>query len=103
MEKSRGPYKVSRIAEAAGVAALDDRSGWAERTTAECVANRGRVFEALRQRGVAPLPSAVDERHPPRYRPINWREFRSRRAAGDYANAGEYAQISQYVIKGGGT
>ena len=46
----------------------------------------------------APLPSAVDARHPPRYRPINWREFRSRRAAGDYANAGEYAQISQYAI-----
>ena len=46
----------------------------------------------------APLPSAVDARHPPRYRPINWREFRARRAAGDYAPAGEYAQISQYSI-----
>jgi len=46
----------------------------------------------------APLPSAVDARHPARYRAINWREFRSRRAAGDYANAGEYAQISQYAI-----
>lgn len=46
----------------------------------------------------APLPSTVDARHPPRYRPINWREFRSRRAAGDYANAGEYAQISQYTV-----
>jgi histidinol-phosphate/aromatic aminotransferase/cobyric acid decarboxylase-like protein len=60
VEKSRGPYKVSRIAEAAGVAALDDRSGWAARTTAECVANRGRLFEALRQRGLAPLPSAAN-------------------------------------------
>jgi isopenicillin N synthase-like dioxygenase len=46
----------------------------------------------------APLPSAVDARHPPRYRPINWREFRARRAAGDYAPAGDYAQISQYSI-----
>jgi len=46
----------------------------------------------------APLPSAVDARHPPRYRPINWREFRARRAAGDYAPAGEYAQISQYSL-----
>jgi isopenicillin N synthase-like dioxygenase len=46
----------------------------------------------------APLPSAIDARHPPRYRPINWREFRSRRAAGDYAHAGEYAEISQYAI-----
>jgi len=46
----------------------------------------------------APLPSAVDAHHPARYRPINWREFRSRRSAGDYAHAGEYAQISQYAI-----
>jgi isopenicillin N synthase-like dioxygenase len=28
----------------------------------------------------APLPSAIDARNPPRYRPINWREFRARRA-----------------------
>ena len=34
----------------------------------------------------APLPSTVDARNPPRYRAINWREFRTRRAAGDYAN-----------------
>jgi len=46
----------------------------------------------------APLPTTVDARHPPRYRPISWREFRSRRAAGDYANQGEYAQISQYAV-----
>ncbi|HET9861986.1 MAG TPA: 2OG-Fe(II) oxygenase family protein [Steroidobacteraceae bacterium] len=46
----------------------------------------------------APLPSVVDSRHPPRYRPINWREFRARRAAGDYADAGEYLQISRYAL-----
>lgn len=46
----------------------------------------------------APLPSAVDASHPPRYRPINWREFRARRTAGDYADAGEYAEISQYAL-----
>jgi len=46
----------------------------------------------------APLPSAVDAHHPARYRPINWREFRARRSAGDYAHAGEYAQISQYTV-----
>jgi isopenicillin N synthase-like dioxygenase len=45
----------------------------------------------------APLPSVVDMRNPPRYRAINWGEFRSRRTAGDYANQGEYAQISQYT------
>ncbi len=46
----------------------------------------------------APLPTTVDARHPARYRSINWREFRSRRAAGDYAHAGEYAQICQYHV-----
>jgi isopenicillin N synthase-like dioxygenase len=46
----------------------------------------------------APLPSTVDARHPPRYRPIQWREFRERRAAGDYANGREYVEISQYKM-----
>lgn len=45
----------------------------------------------------APLPSTVDAQHPPRYRPIQWGEFRARRAAGDYADQGEYAQISHYA------
>jgi isopenicillin N synthase-like dioxygenase len=44
----------------------------------------------------APLPTMIDEKNPPRYRSINWREFRSRRAAGDYADYGEEVQISQY-------
>jgi isopenicillin N synthase-like dioxygenase len=44
----------------------------------------------------APLPSVIDERNPPAYRAIVWREFRARRAAGDYADQGEYAQISDY-------
>lgn len=44
----------------------------------------------------APLRTTVDERHPARYRAIVWREFRARRAAGDYADHGEYAQISDY-------
>jgi isopenicillin N synthase-like dioxygenase len=44
----------------------------------------------------APLPTMVDDRNPARYRPINWGEFRSRRAAGDYADYGEEVQISQY-------
>jgi isopenicillin N synthase-like dioxygenase len=43
-----------------------------------------------------PLPSTTDARHPPRYRAINWGEFRARRAAGDYADYGAYAQISDY-------
>ena len=44
----------------------------------------------------APLPSTVDAEHPPRYRPIGWGEFRARRAAGDYADHGEYHSIDHY-------
>ncbi len=33
-----------------------------------------------------------------RYKPISWREFRSGRAAGDYADIGEETQISWYRI-----
>jgi isopenicillin N synthase-like dioxygenase len=50
----------------------------------------------------APLPSVIDAGHPARYRAINWGEFRSRRTAGDYANQGEYAQISQYYFSPSG-
>jgi isopenicillin N synthase-like dioxygenase len=45
----------------------------------------------------APLPSTVDARRPARYRPINWGEFRARRAAGDYTDLGEEVQISHYA------
>ena len=34
----------------------------------------------------------------PRYRSVNWDEFRSARAAGDYANIGDEVQISDYRI-----
>jgi len=44
----------------------------------------------------APLPTMVDESNPARYRTINWGDFRSRRAAGDYADYGEEVQITQY-------
>ena len=44
----------------------------------------------------APLPTTIDAEHPARYRPIDWREFRARRAAGDYADLGEEIQISAY-------
>jgi isopenicillin N synthase-like dioxygenase len=46
----------------------------------------------------APLPSACDPQHPPRYRPIHWGEFRAARAAGDYADLGEEIQISHYRV-----
>lgn len=43
-----------------------------------------------------PLAATVDQGHPARYRPINWGEFRTLRADGDYGNYGEEVQISQY-------
>ncbi len=46
----------------------------------------------------APLPSVVGASAPPRYRPINWGEFRGHRAAGDYADLGEEVQIGHYRI-----
>ena len=46
----------------------------------------------------APL-DAMCTTAPPRYRPINWREFRGLRADGDYADYGEEIQISHYRTK----
>lgn len=50
-----------------------------------------------------PLPSTVDELNPPRYKRINWGEFRTRRAEGDYADYGEEIQITHYRINDGET
>jgi len=45
----------------------------------------------------APLPSlCADE--PPRYRAINWGEFRAQRAAGDYADIGSEIQIGDFRL-----
>src|SRR6185503_14409387 len=60
VEKSRGPYKVSRIAEKAAVAALDDKEGWVKRTIAEAIANRAKLFAALDERGLKPIPSCAN-------------------------------------------
>jgi isopenicillin N synthase-like dioxygenase len=46
----------------------------------------------------APLSSTIDTANPPRYRTINWGEFRALRAAGDYADRGDEIQISHYSI-----
>ena len=43
-----------------------------------------------------PLSTTVTQACPPRYRPIRWREFRTLRAAGDYADVGEEIQITHY-------
>ena len=43
-----------------------------------------------------PLPTTIGPATPARYRPIRWREFRTLRAAGDYADIGEEVQITHY-------
>lgn len=54
-------------------------------------------FNPAQAADYAPLPSrCVDEQ--PRYRSINWGEFRARRAAGDYADIGSEIQISDFRI-----
>jgi len=60
IEKSRGPYKVNRLAERAAVAALDDREGWVPRVVGELRAERDRLLAALRTRGLSPLPSGAN-------------------------------------------
>ncbi len=57
IEKSRGPYKVSRLAAEAVAAALLDEDGWMARTVVECLTNRARLTDALRTRGLRPLES----------------------------------------------
>jgi histidinol-phosphate aminotransferase len=60
VEKSRGPYKVSQVAERAAIAALRDASGWAEKIVQETVENRARLADELRKRGLRPLPSEAN-------------------------------------------
>jgi histidinol-phosphate aminotransferase len=57
LEKSRGPYKVSRPAEAAAVAALEDGSGWLDESTALVRRERARLADELAARGLPALPS----------------------------------------------
>ncbi len=45
----------------------------------------------------APLKSALGDNEQPRYRSINWGEFRRLRTAGDYADVGTEVQISAYA------
>jgi histidinol-phosphate aminotransferase len=60
VEKSRGPYKVSAVAERAAVAALTEDMDWVGAQIAEVRSNRARFGEALERLGLAPLPSAAN-------------------------------------------
>lgn len=57
VEKSRGPYKVSSVAQMAAVSALTVDREWVMHAVAEAVENRARLIDALRQMGLEPLPS----------------------------------------------
>ncbi|MEQ9401647.1 MAG: aminotransferase class I/II-fold pyridoxal phosphate-dependent enzyme [Longimicrobiales bacterium] len=57
IEKSRGPYKVTRLGADAAAAAVEDADGWMARTVAAAVASRERLTEELTRRGLPPLPS----------------------------------------------
>ncbi len=57
VEKSRGPYKLSALAEQAALSALRDDRLWIDEHVALAVRNRERLIEALRARDYAPLAS----------------------------------------------
>jgi histidinol-phosphate aminotransferase len=60
VEKSRGPYKVNGLAERAALAALGPGLQWARDHVALAVANRERLADELRARGLAPISSAAN-------------------------------------------
>ena len=57
VEKSRGPYKVSAIAERMALAALGEGMAWVREHVGEAVANRERLQSELRDRSLTPLAS----------------------------------------------
>jgi histidinol-phosphate/aromatic aminotransferase/cobyric acid decarboxylase-like protein len=60
LEKSRGPYKVTRLSERAAVAALADEEGWVPNLVTEVRRERARLLEELCRRGLPPLPSQAN-------------------------------------------
>jgi histidinol-phosphate aminotransferase len=60
VERSRGPYKVGRVAERAAVAALKNDLPWMQGVVAEARKNRERFRTALQAMGFRPLPSVTN-------------------------------------------
>ena len=60
VEKSRGPYKVSVVAERAAVAALSTDIDWVQSRVAETIVNRRQFAALLGTLGLSPLPSAAN-------------------------------------------
>ncbi len=57
VEKSRGPYKVSRLAAHAVASAIRDESGWMADALRACRENRVRLWNELNARRLSPLDS----------------------------------------------
>lgn len=57
VEKARGPYKLTTLAEAMAVATLREDSGWVRARVEEAVVNRERLRAELVVLGLKPLPS----------------------------------------------
>jgi histidinol-phosphate aminotransferase len=60
VEKSRGPYKVNALAEQVALAALRNDLPWVREHIALAIANRDRLTLALREMGLAPVPSSAN-------------------------------------------
>ena len=60
VEKSRGPYKVSTVAERAAVVALVHDRTWVAERVGDARTSRDRLATSLRALGLAPLPSQAN-------------------------------------------
>jgi histidinol-phosphate aminotransferase len=60
VEKSRGPYKVSAVAERAAVASLTHDQAWVAERVEDACTSRERLAESLRALGLEPLPSKAN-------------------------------------------
>lgn len=60
IEKARGPYRVSAVAEEAAVAALSNDIDWVRDAALMTIENRSRLTKELRERGLEPLDSAAN-------------------------------------------
>jgi isopenicillin N synthase-like dioxygenase len=55
-------------------------------------------FNPAYRANYAPVPALIANGEPPRYKTINWGQFRTLRADGDYADYGEEVQIDRFKI-----
>jgi len=99
LEKARGPYKLTALAEAMAVAVLEEGSDWVAARAALAVENRERLRTELVALGLSPLPSegnfllvplpgAVQVAERMRERDVNVRAFQALPGVGDALRIG---------------